>query len=280
MYFDDRGMGDPSLNMERLGCIVSYSDGVGQSKTIEQEIKKWADEYDVYAVYDLSYPDKPYELKYTEVFAAWGGVLIEPCDAQAAIKQYELAKTERLETVDYREKAKKESSLDKYELFDFGVEPVDKVALIPGSNMLEECVVKAELNRAYDEGAYIKPHPLTNEKHWDRLVKEYGEDRVIPMEYSGYSVMANAKELYVQGTTELALYGMLLGKKIHDIGTRSPKGGYRFLYETLYYEKDPGQALNWILNSKRSGIIFPDTIDRTKYFIERHSKRYGYLKEG
>ena len=68
---------------------------------------------------------------------------------------------------------------DKYALSS-DVEPKDFVVFLPGTNIAADIVDWEKLNRAVEQGAYVKPHPISAPAVITKLVNDYGEERVLP----------------------------------------------------------------------------------------------------
>ncbi len=270
-------MGNPSVQCLRLGGLVR-EETIKQCERLEALLCEEASRADINTAYDLSYNGKPGDLRYTEIFAALGGLYIAPCDLRAALAVLDRAIAQRCEAVDYRQvfsqQVQAAGRLDKYLLHAYDCSAAERLVLLPGSNLLEQAVDKRLLNQAVSRGAYVKPHPLTSQAHMHRLKNEYGS-RVLPRRYSGFKAMAEAKVVYATGTTELALYALLLGKNVKVISTQDIYGGYGCIFEKVMSTTDPARYLNYLLNSERSGIVLPGQEDRIVDYLAYHQSSFG-----
>lgn len=249
---------DPEIHLHRLGPI-------SRQKTAHEACVETALRFramvpdDVVLQYDLAYGGKPWELRYTEIFAAAGGILVAPCDARAMRDLYTMALAESAGGFDYQTFLH-DTMGDKYVLMDYPIEPPEKVVILPGSNILEQSVDKEKLNAAADAGAVLKPHPLTQKVHMDLFEREYG-DQLLPKNYSGWSAMIGAETVYCALGSELGLCAELFGKKVVDISTNAPLGGYVHFHQFIHRLPKPTYYMNQILNSPYSGIFFPHSTE-------------------
>lgn len=264
MLFKDAHMNSEALNVHRLHSIVPVEES--RKKSVETSLR-FREVYDNFHFegkgnirYDLHYNKKPFDLRYTEIFASFGGILVTPCDKRTAFKMYRRGIAKRNDNIDF---ASRLSDIrDKYIQYEYEIEPYDRVVILPGSNLLEKTVDKEKLNFAVDAGAYIKPHPLTNTEHIKLLEKEYGSNRLIPRMYSGAFVVKEAEEVYSSLGSELALVAELQGKEVHDISQEgSDGGGYVWLHKFIRQQPITSKYLNYLLNTPHSGVFFPSSTE-------------------
>jgi hypothetical protein len=259
---DERHMGDSVSDLMRLrGTPKSKS--VSQCSEVGARLRNVASDHGLTLDYDQSNSTHILGLRYTEIFASLGGVLVGPKDLDKSMNMLAHAILNDKLTPDGQVlcNANFISSMgDKYVLVDFEYDYPEKVIILPGSNLLETCVDKVALNRAFDQGAWVKPHPLTNRAHRELFKREYGA-RLLPPNYSGATVVKNSKVIYTSGSSELTLMAVLLGKEVIEIGQGDPLGGYLTIWKflSLFYNKR--FYLNKLLNSTASGIFFPHSTD-------------------
>ncbi len=150
---------------------------------------------------------------------------------------------------------------NKYEQTSFKPNSIKSIIILPGSNILDITVDYKKLGEAVSEGAFIKPHPYTEENDVERLKELYGDKRVLNKMFGGCDIIKKANVVYATGASELSLYSIALGKVVKNIGnkTASNRGGYCAIFDVLdeipHYLKP--MALNKILSHKYSGIFFP-----------------------
>lgn len=264
MLFKDDHMESEALNVHRLHSIVPV--GETRQKSVETSLrfrKVWEEfefEQKGNIRYDLHYNKKPFDIRYTEIFASYGAILVTPCDKKTAYKIYRRGISKRIDTIDFSKKLSGMS--DKYIQYEYETECPDKLVILPGSNLIEKTVDKEKLNFAVDEGAFIKPHPLTNTDHIKLLEKEYGKKRVLPRMYSGAILAKEADEVYSSLGSELALLAELSGKEVHDISKEdSDGGGYVWLHKFIRQQPVRSKYLNYLLNTPHSGVFFPESTE-------------------
>jgi hypothetical protein len=264
LLFEEAHMEDQALNVHRLHSIVSNPEHRELCISTALKFRKLFEEVDFEGKgplrYDLHYNRKPKHLRYTEVFASKGGIIVTPCDEKTAHKLYRRAVSKRNTTIDFAEHLQGLEA--KYIQFEYPIQIPKRLVILPGSNLIEKTVNKEALNEAVDEGAFIKPHPLTSDNHIKRLQKEYGKARVIPKMYSGAVLAKGAEVIYSSLGSELALLAELLGKEVFDISERgSDGGGYVWMHRFLRMQPINSTYLNYLLNSPLSGVFFPHSTE-------------------
>ena len=259
MFMADKHMTSSSVHIVKTHYLARAESNKTSETLTDVLVEKCADR-GIKLSYDITYGGHPEDLRYTEFFAGLGGIQITPCSGDIVRILFD-NEYDTSNNIDFATLLTKEV-YDKYIVYDYDTKPMRGLVILPGSNILTKLVDKEKLNAAVLLGAKVKPHPLTNQGDIDFLVKEYGEDAILPKMYSGYKAMTNSNVLYATGSTELALYGMLLGKRVIDIGNNEPVGGYSDIYHHVIDAPDQKTALNFILNNPSSGIVFQkDKID-------------------
>jgi hypothetical protein len=207
-------------------------------------------------------------LIYTEFFGGLGGVMLRPQNFVRQFKQYNGAYEDNEEIkVDFSNFI--DLAGDKYKLDEKGV-TCDKLVLLCGSNLLGSHTKKELIQGAVNQGAMLKPHPITNEKVLN-LLHEFWSGKVYEPEQSGFELYKNAKEIWTTRFSEFSLFSILQEKKLHfiDDNLLGVRGSYKAL--NLYLEctgRQNKESLNKILNSYRSGIFFKE------FNIEEDIKKY------
>ncbi len=222
---------DPEIMLHRLGPISRRKEG--HAACVDTALRFRAQLDDSISIqYDLQYTGKPHELRYTEIFAGCGGIMVAPCDIETNKDMYTMALAESPGGDFDFAGFLMEGRTDKYTLLSYPSEPPQKVVILPGSNLLETAVDKVKLNKAHEAGAYIKPHPLTNKKHMELFQSEYG-DELLPKNYSGWEAVRNAQTVYTALGSELGLCAEAFGREMIDISGRKPAGGYVHFHQYL-----------------------------------------------
>lgn len=153
---------------------------------------------------------------------------------------------------------------DKYDLAPVEGPAFKRVAFLPGTNLFPSMVSKELLVRAMHryEDMVIKPHPLTDENTIRDVGRLFGYERILEPMASGWAYLAAAEDVYVTTATEMGLYAVLMGKRIHNI-THFPaegRGGFNPFY-SLLWDLDTAKArevLHRALNAPGSGFIHPE----------------------
>ncbi len=258
----ERHIGDPVADVMRLrGTPKSAS--VKQGEAVGLKLVEVAKRHGFSLDYDQSNAPRVLGLRYTEIFASLGGILVGPKDTDKAMDMLAYALLNYTPTASggIKDHSSFVSTMgDKYNLIDFDYDFPEKLCVLPGSNLLEQCVDKVALNKAVEGGAWIKPHPMTARKHRELFKREYG-DRLLPPDYSGVAAVKNAKVIYTSGSSELTLMALLLGKHIIEIGCGDPLGGYMPIWKFLSVYHDKRMVLNKLMSSVASGIFFPHSTE-------------------
>ena len=157
----------------------------------------------------------------------------------------------------------------------------DKVVFPPGSNLIQggkNVLDWKKLDKKIEEGFVIKPHPITAHVWIAKYKLRYGADKVIDKKFGGHEILERCTDLAFCPNSQMGIEGLLLGKKIHSVGTpRVAREKNHLTYEAIYQGiagKDCGSrtALLKILSSKRSGIVFhfdEDAEERVERYLEQ-----------
>ncbi|MGL5099974.1 MAG: hypothetical protein ACRC6B_08100 [Fusobacteriaceae bacterium] len=238
-----------------------------QKTFIQNEIEDICSQYNIKCMFETEPQEKPKVLSYFDLMSSCQGVYIKSLDSRKNIKILESCigdSKENYTDLNYcayvREKME-----DKYNLFSFPCDvELDSVIILPGSNILDIIVDDFKLIRAVSDGAYVKPHPFTSAKDIQYLEQMFG-NKVLNKDIGGCEVIKKAKKVYTTGSSELALYSILLGKVVIDISkdVEYKIGSYQSIYTILtrYPHYIRPIILEQILSHKNSGIFFPFDIE-------------------
>lgn len=234
---------------------------------LAEEIISICKEYKIHHYYDMNISNAPSRLVYTDFMNCLGGVYV--CSGSDTLNEIMIFKhltgeKDDYTNINYTEMIAK-SIDDKYSLYPLlsGIQ-IEKIVILPGSNILSTIVDDKKLIRAVAEGAYVKPHPFTTQEDLKYLKEIFGSKCLHHM-IGGAQLIKNAKQIYVTGSSELFLYAIALGKVVHDISKDQypPKGGYQALFKVItsfkHYERPI--VLNKILSYKHGGIFFPFDVE-------------------
>ncbi|MGL5690246.1 MAG: hypothetical protein ACRDD8_05425 [Bacteroidales bacterium] len=230
---------------------------------LSSEIESIAKSYNLRTFYDMNLENAPERIIYTDFMNCLGGVYVcSGCTFKNEIMINEHLNGGKYDYTEINYTEKIISALDdKYSLLPhLSKKKIDKIVILPGSNIIQQIVDDKKLIRAVAEGAYVKPHPMTSREDLKYLNELFGSKCIHHM-IGGAQLIKNAKEVYVTGSSELFMYAIMLGKVVHDISknTYIPKGGYQAIFKIVtahkHYERPI--VLNKILSYKHGGIIFP-----------------------
>ena len=229
----------------------SRSKNIKESDKVAMYIAKKAEELKIKAEYDMEYGGSPMNLIYTECFGATGSIMIHPASFDLwSIMTEKVIGTEidagRIKR--FIESGDKYNSVNRH---DFPEGTFKKVVILPGSNLLSY-LNKEKIALLVQQGAFVKPHPITQRVDIFNMEQMFG-NKLLPKLESGWSVIKAAEEVYCTLSTELGLYASLQGKKVHLIRYADSMrvGTYFALYKYLPNLKN-------LLSTPKSGIITLD----------------------
>lgn len=166
---------------------------------------------------------------------------------------------------------------DKYALTE-STDTYPVVLFLPGSNILDTVLHKGKVKKFVEQdGAVIKPHPITTKFHVKLLKHLYGNEAVLDPELSGFQLMSGANTIGCCKNSELGLISILHKKPLllldKDEGNHST---YTTLYDVITAHKT-GRArenLLKILTSNYSGFICvkdPKALDKVYNFLNSYN---------
>lgn len=150
---------------------------------------------------------------------------------------------------------------DKYNLLSTNnVKHSERVVFLPGTNILEDILDFDRVKKLVDnEGAKVKPHPLTSKFHQFILKKKFGKENIIDSSISGFECLMNADVVFCCKNSEMGLTALLLNKNICLVDNPNFKQHttYGSIYNAIMTSKDytAKTALYKILTSEYSGIF-------------------------
>lgn len=147
---------------------------------------------------------------------------------------------------------------DKYKLRNT-MSKQDKVVFLSGSNLLRLNIDFELVAKAVEDGAVIKPHPVTHAQDMKWLKEKFGKSKVLAPKVSGGQLIRNAKKVYVAKNSEIWFLAVAHGIIIEDIGLPEfTSEVYRPIINTVMNNHFylPKVALNRIFSSPLSGIYF------------------------
>lgn len=249
-------LSDPAVQATKLGPLADKRDKALSPALapVEDLVRTMSP---LPASYDVSRTQPPYfsEFTYTELF---GCLYVNPQSTEAAARMAAMALADDSDAHPWFEPP----AADKYEQTAGIDAAVRKIVFLPGNNIFKQIVSRDALTRAMrdDPDLYLKPHPLSDEELLRMLGREFGYHRVLRPDASGADYLSQATDAYVTTSTQMGLYAVLDGKRIHNIGVPSyeARGAYFPLYRLLWGHEHPDDALISMLSSPFSGVFHPD----------------------
>ncbi|ADO83806.1 hypothetical protein [Ilyobacter polytropus] len=192
---------------DRLGTVIRKKDIPFQDFLIEECKRR-----NIELMYDKEDIESERELLiFTEFFGGMGGVMIKPQNFTRQMKQYHQAFLDDTPIkIDFSKLI--DSAGDKYFLEEIEEMP-EKVALLCGSNFLGTHTKKELINEAVNQGAMLKPHPVTTEDVLELLNRTWKGKVYGPMQ-SGFTLYKKAKEIWTTRFSEFSLFAILEGKSL------------------------------------------------------------------
>lgn len=223
--------------------------------------------------YDVSRMQHPYFLEFTWT-TMLGGIYITPQSGWLSALLARQA-AEDADATPYTPMVE-----DKYVL-EAAEGAFEHVIFLPGSNSFRQTVsieALTELMRSNPD-VVVKPHPMTEPGTIREIGREFGYHRILNPKSSGAALLAGCKVAYVAPTTEIGLYGYLIGKDVVGIGNplREARAGFAPIYSAL--KADPS-ALPRLLGSDKGGFFRADDTDLAgrleRYFANAMATREAF----
>jgi hypothetical protein len=226
-------------------------------------------EYDVW--YDFSSDKRIHGYVYTDVLTQFLYLRVASSvwATKAMLKAANTSVTEEGEQI-FAEMAK--NSRDKYRLRKKD-STHEYVIFLAGTNILNKVTDWEKVNKAVEQGAKLKCHPLTAAPAYQHLVHKYG-DAVLEKKASGHELLNNASIVGCCDNSEMGMAALAKGKTVHRFGKDSEWCTYSAIYRALLDKGGLSQEkLKAILSCKDSGLI-PASIDNPHERIDRFFLQY------
>jgi hypothetical protein len=157
----------------------------------------------------------------------------------------------------------------------------EKLIVLPGSNLiLQRALDLDRMKRLVGEGAYIKPHPITNPLDMFKLKKVYGADKVLQPNQALYPLIRGAEQIWVGQNSEAGIAAIMYGKQYSLIGMKTPK--VNSTYTAFYKAFDmaatkltPKEKMAAIFSHPESGLVsifHKNTRERLDAFFAQYDK--------
>ena len=144
----------------------------------------------------------------------------------------------------------------------FKIKKIDKLVILPGSNVLRQLVDRNVLSNLAKQKAYVKLHPVTNREDIKEIKRMFNKDRVIGIEYGLYEAFDVAENIYNTTTSETAIFATMNNKGLHSIEEdgHNFRGAFSPLINCLFWgdtRKERKEIFNALMNSEISNIFHP-----------------------
>ena len=215
-------------------------------------------EYDIW--YDFKNEKKIRGYVYTDIMTKF--VYIKPASSLYSLKL--LKECVRGEITQEGEKifdAIANKNADKYNLQTTDID-YPYVVFLAGTNILEEITDDVKLLKAIkEEGAKLKPHPLTSPFTMSFLKAKYGKDSLVNKNLSGHEILNRAKVVGCTTNSEMGLIALAQGKRVNLFDR--PKIAcktYTHIYKVLFEQGYPViNDFKRLLSATNSGLIYHAT---------------------
>jgi len=212
-------------------------------------------EYDIW--YDFKNEKKIRGYVYTDIMTKF--VYIKPASSLYSLKL--LKECVRGEITQEGEKIFDDianQNADKYNLQTTDID-YPYVVFLAGTNILEEITDDVKLLKAIkEEGAKLKPHPLTSPFTMSFLKAKYGKDSLVNKNLSGHEILNRAKVVGCTTNSEMGLIALAQGKRVNLFDR--PKIAcktYTHIYKVLFEEGYPViNDFKRLLSATNSGLIY------------------------
>jgi hypothetical protein len=204
--------------------------------------------------------EEPLEFKSIGYGFCAGSIIAYPQSTQAYNAYLIEAMRKSTDSKDYSDMFS--NPIDKYTAKKkFKIKKIDKLVVLPGTNILRSLVDKNILLRLAKEKAYAKVHPIMN-KEDTKIMKSIFKDRLIGAEYSLYDVFNVADSIYTTTASESAIYATMNDKNLYSIEEdgHNFRGAYSPIINTLFWAKnkqDRRNTFNTLCNSSISNVFNP-----------------------
>ena len=212
-------------------------------------------EYDIW--YDFKNEKKIRGYVYTDIMTKF--VYIKPASSLYSLKL--LKECVRGEITQEGEKIFDDianQNADKYNLQTTDID-YPYVVFLAGTNILKEITDDVKLLKAIkEEGAKLKPHPLTSPFTMSFLKAKYGKDSLVNKNLSGHEILNRAKVVGCTTNSEMGLIALAQGKRVNLFDR--PKIAcktYTHIYKVLFEQGYPViNDFKRLLSATNSGLIY------------------------
>lgn len=230
-------------------------------------------EYDLW--YDAGGRDKIYGYVYTDMLSDF--IYLKP--ANAFFAESAMYASIKLDPSGHGESLVDkigEGVEDKYRLRPSKSEN-DFVIFLPGTNCISNVLDWDKTKRAVDQGAVLKPHPITSASLMQHLKNVFGEDNVLGKKESGHQLLHDAKIVGCCANSEMGVAAVAAKKGFHLFSDlkASKHATYTSIYKAMLSGGNYRENLIKLFDSPFSGIIYSksdDAVDRIASFFNQFSE--------
>jgi len=285
MKFSKELMRDNKTQHSKIGTFVSRSKRntwAEEQENILRQICPYPISYDIHT-YSPNLSNLNFtEYEYTELL---GGIWVNPQCLEITCRMVQDASLENNNILTNNQI--KNIMGDKYDLSPVSDKwkSAKKIIFMPGHNLLplasHETISQLMFN---NNDIFLKPHPITFDRIIESFGREFGWDRVIGREISGYSLLEQCDEVYTTSASEMAISGILLDKKIFNVSNflNEGYGAYYALNRLIFNAKNNYEAkakISNVFQSEWSGICFPHHNNIKERFESFFTKSLEYKEK-
>jgi hypothetical protein len=275
-HFDKLARQDGGKDGEYGDHVLLIND-ISAIEKVEDYLVAGCEERDIDISHDTM-AEEPLAFKSLGYGYCAGAILIYPQSTAAQNAYLFEALRKSTKNIDYSELFSK--PVDKYQSKKkFHIKKIDKLVVLPGSNIMRRIVDRNILSRLAKQRAYVKIHPVTNKEDM-REIKRLFKDRVIGIDYGLYDVFNIAENIYNTTSSETAIFAAMNNKGLHSIEEdgHTFRGAFSPLINNLYWaetKEEKKQVFNTLCNSDITNIFHPEDDYKTKIdnFLNTVGKR-------
>ena len=215
------------------------------------------------AQYDVIYPGTKDEFRLTEFFGSIGGIMVTTASYDANIKLFLAAAKSDIKRFDVSDLGPKYPSL----VFNPPAD-LETLVILPGTNRMGD-ISRDVLRYLHDNGAYFKPHPLTEKRDLITLEMQLPNRVLLPTECP-IPLLEKATTVVTTDYTELGLIAELMGKKHSKLCYIGPSSTYgHYFYDLSNFTSK--------INTAESGLFLPneDWDEQIDTYLAHHKKVLG-----
>ena len=267
---DDDVLGNKVAHFFKTGNVLrtKENEDLAKLRNLLPEKGNWNTPID----YDVWYNHDEKEIHgytYTDAMAKF--LYIRPASTRYATHTMKVASNEKITPEGERvwEDLKNNCS-DKYRLRKKNLS-YPFVIFLPGTNILEKIIDREKVNRAIDQGARLKCHPLTAPGMVANLKHYFGNDKIIDKKVSGHQLLKEASIVGCCTNSEMGIVALTKGKTVYLFNKKNTE--VAFTYDPIYKAvwagadyADPNR-LKSIFSAKYSGLI-PFLADNPQEYID------------